>query len=399
MIDPLSAAGLAYPIAKDLYYYAKCLRQACREIQHAKNSLKKVINKAELVAETYMLFSNTMASAKKNQNLAKTFKRQPKLMRNVRSESTRIIKKLWEIIEVFSPLLQKYPINPVQRWIMQFQWYRKEKNAVVPLLMEMQFLQGSMDIIATLVNIQMLQHSDRRAESGRDSIQVQIKSTEIGLMRLQEDKRVQEEMLKQRSVTAKQNDSADYFAQEVIRILKREIPKLHRNQPPGRPWTPDFGPSSSSSAPRQQVPRTPPPLLSRPDDGGHETPPLSHYLVEVGDESATEKGMEDAHPQQGPYVQMPPFGPPEAGLRPRPGRNSLAHLPPSSSEGDQSAEGRAPYPSKCYLEERNRNSYSTDKRQTGSRISVYGNEGEFTHTHLTGSAGLPPGWQRHKGES
>ncbi|KAL4735034.1 hypothetical protein BDV11DRAFT_208838 [Aspergillus similis] len=399
MIDPLSAAGIAYPIAKDLYNCVKRLRRAYHEVQHAKESLKKVIDRAEIVAETYVFFSDTMADAKKIKELAQTFERRRNLIRNVKSESSQITKKLREITKIFSPILLDGPSDPVQRWITQFQWYRKEKSVVVPLLIEMQILQDSMGLIATLVNIQMLQHNSQKAKIGRDSIQVQIKSTEIGLMKLQEDKRAQEEMLKQKSATAKQDVSAVYFAQKIIRILEREIPKLHRNQPSDSPSTPDPGPSSSASAPRRQTPRTPPSLFSRSDAGDQEPPPLSHHPVEVVDGNEQEKSMEDAHPQQGPYVRMPPFGPPEAGPRPRPGRNSLAGLTPSSSGGDQPVEKRAPHHSNRHSRQGNKESYSGNKRRTSSRISVYGDEGEVTHTHLMGSAGLPPGWHRRKGES
>jgi hypothetical protein len=174
MVDPLSAAGLAYPIAKDFFSLAKRLRQAYHEIQHAQKNLKTMINQTETVAETYELFTDTMADAKKVKDLATTFKKHRKLIRRVKKESIRIIKNLRIITKMFLPLLQNGPIDPIQRWITQFQWYRKEKKAVVPLLMEMRILEGSMSLIATLVSIQMLQHSERRTISGRGSIQVQM---------------------------------------------------------------------------------------------------------------------------------------------------------------------------------------------------------------------------------
>jgi hypothetical protein len=177
MIDPLSATGLAYPIAKDLYRCAKRLKKAYREIQHAKESLKKVIDKIEIVAETYALFKDTMDEAKKIKDLAQTFKRHRNhrnLIQKVMSESTQIIKKLEAITKIFSPLLRNDSSDPVQRWITQFQWYRKEKSAVVPLLMDMQILQGSMNLVATLVIIQILQNRDRNAKNGRDSIHMQM---------------------------------------------------------------------------------------------------------------------------------------------------------------------------------------------------------------------------------
>ncbi|KAL4812461.1 hypothetical protein BDW67DRAFT_178697 [Aspergillus spinulosporus] len=397
MIDPLSAAGLAYPIAKDLYRCAKRLRKAYREIRHAKESLRKVIDKVEIVAETYVVFRDTMAGAKKIKYLAQTFEKHSNLIGKVKSESRQIIKRLEAITDIFSPLLGDDLSDPVQRWITQFQWYRKEKSAVAPFLIEMQILQGSMDLIATLINTQILQHSDRWARSGQDLLQMQIKSTEISFKKLQEDKRNQEEILRQRSSTAKQDKSAARFAEDIIRILEKEIPKLYRAQLPDSPSTPDPGSSSTSSAPPQQAPRSTPPLLSRPDAGGQESSPRSHHTVLVIDGSEQE-GMEEAPPQKGPYVRMPPFGSPEAGPRPRPGRNSLTHLSPSSGRDDRPAENRVPPRSNGNSGKRNGIIYSGDKRRTGSRISVYGNEGEVTPTHLMGSAGLPSGWQRRREE-
>ncbi|KAL4762230.1 uncharacterized protein BDW70DRAFT_167053 [Aspergillus foveolatus] len=388
MIDPLSATGLAYPIAKDLYRCAKRLKQAYHEIQHAKESLKKVIDKIEIVAETYMSFKDTMGDAKKNKDLAQTFKIHRNLIQKVKSEAKKIIKKLRAITDIFSPLLRSDSSDP-----------SREKSAVIPLLMDMQILQGSMHLVATLVIIQMLQHSDRNAKSERESIHMQIILTEIGLKKLQEDEKTQKEIRKKRSATAKQDDLAADFAQQIIQILKEEIPKLYRDQPLDSPSTPVPRPPSSSSAPPQNEPHTPPSLDFRPDARGQVSPPLSHHAVFVIEKSEQEEGMEDAPPQQGPYVRMPPFGPPEARPRPRPGRTSLNRPTPSSSGGDQPEENRARHHQNHYSRHKNRELYSGHKRRTGSRISVYGNEGEVTHTHLMGSAALPQGWQRRKEES
>lgn len=174
MIDPLSATGLAYPVAKDLYRYAKRLKRAYHEIQHAKESLKKVIDKIEIVAETYMFFKDTMDDAKKIKDLAQTFRLRRNLIRKVKSEAEQIITELKAITNIFSPLLRNDSSDPVQKRITQFQWYRKEKSAVVPLLMDMQILQGSMDLIAKLVILQILQNSYQNAESGQDSIHMQM---------------------------------------------------------------------------------------------------------------------------------------------------------------------------------------------------------------------------------
>jgi hypothetical protein len=96
---------------------------------------------------------------------------------------------------------------------------------------------------------------------------------------------------------------------------------------------------------------------------------------------------------------LPPFGPPEAGPRPRPGRSSPAQRTPSSSGSDQRAENATPHCLDTYAGPRNGESYSGGKRRTGSRISMYGNDGEVTHTHLTGPIGLPPRCQRRRRKS
>ncbi|CBF82346.1 predicted protein [Aspergillus nidulans FGSC A4] len=402
-MDPISATGLAYPIAKDLYRYAKRLKRAYHEIQHAKESLKKVIEKIEIVAETYMFFKDTMDDAKKIKDMAQTFKLRRNLIRKVKSEAKQIIAELKALTNIFSPLLQNSSRDSVQKWITQFQWYRKEKSAVVPLLMDMRILQGSMDLVATLVTLQMLKNSYQNAESGRDSIHMQIKHlrrlTEIGLKKLQEDEKAQKEILKKRLTTAKQDDMALNLALQIIRILEKEIPGLYRNQPPDSQPTPVPATPSSSSAPPQITPRTSPSLGSRPDVKGQVSPPLSHQTVWVIDESEQEEGMEDAPPEQGPYVRMPPFGPPEAGPRPRRGRKSLDRPTPSSSGDDQLEKNRARNHQNDYSRHRNRELYSGHKLRAGSRISVYGSEGEVTPTHLMGSAALPQGWQRRKEES
>jgi hypothetical protein len=174
MIDPLSTAGLAYPIAKDLVGLALKLRQASHEIRHARASLKKMSDQTETVAGTYELFRETMAGAKKAKGMGGTFEKHRKLIQKVKSKSRRLASRIQAITDMFSPLLETDHVNPVQRWIAQFQWYREEKKVIAPLLMEMKILEGSMNLIATLVVIKILQHSDYRTNSEWDSIQVQM---------------------------------------------------------------------------------------------------------------------------------------------------------------------------------------------------------------------------------
>ncbi|KAL3473080.1 hypothetical protein BJX99DRAFT_261759 [Aspergillus californicus] len=444
MIDPLSAAGLAYPIAKDLVGLALKLRQASHEIRHARASLKRMSDQTETVAGTYELFRETMAGAKKVKGMGRTFERHRKLIQKVKSKSRRLASRIQAITDMFSPLLENDHINPVQRWIAQFQWYRKEKTVIAPLLMEMKTLEGSMNLIATLVVIKMTQHSNHRTNSEWDSFQVQIKhlrrSMDIGFKRLQDDQRVHSEMLNQRlaTVTVNQHLSPNDLAQEVLRMLRKEIPriKLPPRQPPDSPLTPDSDPSSGSSAPHQKAPSTPPsspphsnaagrgpmiPLepqeltrqaLEEPDRTSQRqnphpplptsplpSPALPQLISIVGDESEQEETPKEDRPQPSPYVPTALFGPPEPGPRPRAGRSSPTHLAPSSSGSNQQAESRnMPY-SNSHSGQRSGKLYSAGRRRSESQISIYGIDGEVTHTHLTGAAGLRPGWQRRKGES
>jgi hypothetical protein len=174
MIDPLSATGLAYPIAKDLVGLALKLRQASYEIRHARESLEKMSDQTETVAGTYELFRETMAGARKVKGMGGTFKKHGKLIQKVKSKSRRLARRIRAITNMFSPLLETDRIDSVQRWTAQFRWYRKEKKVIAPLLMEMKILEGSMNLIATLVVIEMLQHSDHRSNSELDSIRVQM---------------------------------------------------------------------------------------------------------------------------------------------------------------------------------------------------------------------------------
>jgi hypothetical protein len=85
---------------------------------------------------------------------------------------------------------------------------------------------------------------------------------DIGFRKLQDDQRLQSEMLNQglATVTVNQHLSPNDFAQEVLRMLKKEIPriKLPPRQPLDNPLTPDSDPSSGFSAPHQKGPSTPP---------------------------------------------------------------------------------------------------------------------------------------------
>jgi hypothetical protein len=128
-------------------------------------------------------------------------------------------------------------------------------------------------------------------------------------------------------------------------------------------------------------------------------PPTLPQLTSVaGDESEQEETPKEDRPQPGPYVPTALFGPPEPGPRPRAGRSSPTYRASSSSGSSEQAESRnMPYP-KSHPGQRGGKLYSAGRRRSGSQISMYGIDGEVTHTHLTGAAGLRQGWQRRKGE-
>ncbi|KAF9892655.1 hypothetical protein FE257_001057 [Aspergillus nanangensis] len=221
MVDPLSALGLAYPVTRDLLKIARKLKRVCHEMNHATENLEKIISRVDIVAETYKLFTDTMNDTNRIDDLATT--------------------------------TQNPTAEPIQRWISQFEWYRAEKRSVVPLLLEMQILEGSMSLIANLVIIRMLQRSERRDTNGQHSIYVQIKlltkSMSIGFKTLEDHQRAQARILERGSATRNQDVSPNQFSQEVLRLLKREIPKLKPHHTPGNRATPDPGPPSRSRVP------------------------------------------------------------------------------------------------------------------------------------------------------
>ncbi|KAL4876695.1 hypothetical protein BJY04DRAFT_222871 [Aspergillus karnatakaensis] len=262
MVDPLSAAGLAYPVVKDLFRLAKRLRQAHREIKYAREDLIRVIERIEIVADAYELFHETMAGAKKNKALRRSLRKKRHLMEKVEAESARLLNTLERFTNAFLPLLRNDPLGPVERWISQYRWYRSSKKDVAPVLSRMRILEGSMGVIATLVIIQMLQLADERAANRGVSIQAEInnlrKSLDIGLKKLQDDQRAQVHIVKQRHASARDDISPSKFAQEVLRIVKKDIPKLYRQPPPDSPPTTGSAPSSNPSPSGPQPPSTPP---------------------------------------------------------------------------------------------------------------------------------------------
>jgi hypothetical protein len=172
MADPLSIAGAVYPIVRDLIGLAKELKIAYKGIRYAKQDLDKVIKRTKIVAQTYALFSDTMKKEKKIQELTPMFKRHRKLIRNVETESERIIRRLDRIKDIFTPLINGEHVNRVDKSIAHYEWFIKKKKAIPYLFQRMKFLEKSMRTIGTLVNTQMLYQAYQKDNSNIILIQL-----------------------------------------------------------------------------------------------------------------------------------------------------------------------------------------------------------------------------------
>lgn len=165
MADPFSIAGVAYPIAKELLSLAVDMKKVYDEVHHAKPNFYKVISRTKTVARTYDFFMDTMSGARKIDELTPMFKRHRKLMRRVKTESERVIKRLKHIIRIFRFLIDGRPITAVDKWIAWFRWYRHSKKFIPPLFQEMKVLERSMRTIGILVTVQMLQNAHLKDRS------------------------------------------------------------------------------------------------------------------------------------------------------------------------------------------------------------------------------------------
>jgi hypothetical protein len=156
MTDPLSIVGVVYPVARDLFKLARHMKRAYKGIRHAKHDLNKVIRRTKTVARTYEFFRDTLKQAEGIEELAPMFKRHKRLIGGVEMESEQIITKLKDITKIFWFLMKGDPVNVTDKWIAQYEWFRKSKKVVPPLFQEMKVLEKSMRTIGILVNTQML---------------------------------------------------------------------------------------------------------------------------------------------------------------------------------------------------------------------------------------------------
>ncbi|KAL2869081.1 uncharacterized protein BJX67DRAFT_379560 [Aspergillus lucknowensis] len=410
MIDPISAASLAYPAAQDLVRLAQKMRLAYKEIRHAKQNLEETIERTERVAQTYELFRDTMKRAKRMKELAPMFEKYQVLLRRVRKEPRRIKNRLINITDIFRPLLGDTTIHPVQKFIAQYEWYRLSKKDIAPLFQEMGVLEVSMTLEDVVGNhgANVLKYLEGKM-----------------IIEFRELRKANEELRSQQLATSNQNVMPRDFAIQVLQMLETENPRLSMNKPPSSS-THTSRPSSASPPPEQPSPITPPssPPLGRGGDGEVMTEPQpevisrrpskvrqagsrqsqpSHppspsppslpqapQLIPRADEGENQQGQDkiDVQEEQGLWVPTALFGPPKRGPRPAPGRISPEPLHTSRDRLGEQADRRA-----------SRDDYRRRRQgrgRNGSLISVYGNDGEVTATHLTGFAGLPPGWERER---
>lgn len=250
--------------------------------------------------------------------------------------------------------------------------------------------------------------------------------------------RSQEKFLTQHMVAPRQYFQPNDFVQDILELLEREIPRLYSNKPSGSPPTSDSRSPPSSPNTHQLSPITPPSPPPRPDGGNrgstvrpqskemlspaleiprrrvHQkrypvsdgplsspaayidtnfqpistTQSLERVHVEAQEEGSSDK---DSKEQTGPYMPMPPFGLPMLAPRPRAGRAL------DSSDDLLQSESRPPRTESRSAQQRSGGpSSSRAKRQNGSTILVYGNDGEVTPIHLTGSLGRQSGYERKK---
>ncbi|KAE8418404.1 hypothetical protein BDV36DRAFT_295244 [Aspergillus pseudocaelatus] len=359
-----------------------------------------------------------MKEARKIHELQRMFDKYDSLINRVDGESNATVQKLKNVRNIFSPLGRKGPIRPTEKWMAQIRWYRKGNKTILPLFQDMNVLEQSMRTIGILVQIHILTriHPDAPSNAILAHTKWLEKMLSIEIDKLRRAQRSQEKLLTQHMVAPRHDAELDDFAQDILRLLEKEIPRLFMNKPPGSPPTSDSRSPPSSPNAYQRSPITPPssppcpnggnrgsavrlqpkemlsPSLEGPRRSVRQTrdPPLSTTTrslrgveVDAQEEVPDDK---DSKEQTGPYMPMPPFGLPTLAPRPRAGRTW-----DSGDDFIQSESRPPPTASRSSLQRNGGPSSSQANRQNGSIISVYGNDGEVTPTHLTGGLGLQSG--------
>lgn len=165
MVDPLSIAGVVYPIARDLFDLAKKLEKIREGVLRAKRDLRKVIKRTEIVARTYDFFSETMKNVNQITELASIFDRHGELIDIVESECRKIIGRLKKLTRIFRFLMRKKSAPFFDKCIAQFEWYQENKETVPTIFQDMKILEKSMRTIGTLANTHLLLQAYKRHES------------------------------------------------------------------------------------------------------------------------------------------------------------------------------------------------------------------------------------------
>ncbi|EAU33653.1 predicted protein [Aspergillus terreus NIH2624] len=200
-----------------------------------------------------------MAVARGIQGLAPLFKRHQQLIKSIDNESKRTIESLRHITRRLRSLRRGKPISTVERLIAQFEWTRESKKTVPSLFQNMEVLERSMRTTATLVNIQLLSQTYQQDPSDAVLAQFELsrKMLRIEFDKLQHAQQVQKRLMMQQQISPSQHVKAEEFAQEIITILKREIPQLKNHQPAGSQST-----SDSRSPPTSHISDEPSPITT-----------------------------------------------------------------------------------------------------------------------------------------
>ncbi|KAJ6003843.1 hypothetical protein N7540_013125 [Penicillium herquei] len=351
MVDPLSIAGIAYPIAKDLLRLARSMKRAYQGIRYANQDLFKAIKRTETVAQTFNFFSESLDKAETIEELGLMFEQHRKLIESVNGEAKRTIKELEYITTICRSMMDCPHVSAIQRWIAHFEWYRASKSIVPPLFQDMKILERSMRTIGILKLLRM------------------------EFRKLQATQKAQQEFYMQRKLSQNEERKQPLsFALEVLKILEEEIPRTFRENRFDDPPTNRSQPTSISLVSNSPQPaiHTPYPsqvkrrdrgfIFNMNDDGAllagqstscsipdpERTPPLPsviHSSVSPDRSQPEQKNIEVSHegldtPEQQEsgtaYMRLPPFGSPKLGPRPSAGRRSLDH--PNNTSDDSKAD-------------------------------------------------------------
>ncbi|CEL07676.1 hypothetical protein ASPCAL10832 [Aspergillus calidoustus] len=444
MAEALGVAGIAYPIAKDLVTLAQKMKRAYKKMRHAKADVKEIMKRTETVALTYNFYQDTMDEAKQIPELEPMFKKHRKLMRRITTESKRLIDTLEDFVQFFWFDLHDSPVELIERWISRLDWYRQSRRVIPPLFHQLGVFEGSMRTVAALIGVQMARQTYLKAPSNLSLAQLQsfMAMLRIDFDKLQKAQRAQQQFFEQQKTAShKPNSDRNHFGEKVIRSLKKEISRVPNNRPPDSPSSMDSTPPLSSPTPdhlsRLTPPSSPPSqgsgdaifptevvdlaedeeapseqktssgpvsaphpwqrASSHPSSPKPPTPPSPPCGSGTGSEDESYSNKKDYNeaeeqPLEGSYMALPPFGPPRLCPRPKPARASTDYLNPPGSVEDRTDTISSHIAGHSW--DKNIGSDSRLRRRNGSTISVYGNEGEVTPTHKTGSAGLPPGGVR-----